>query len=201
MIEGVKADLWRRDSRLREDRDFDLLPELFELVHSGGALDVGGNQERLALVLVLDEEGKLPAGGGFPASLKACHQDHRGVPRLVVDSRINGSHQPRHFLIDDVDELLTGVHALQDLLSQSFDLHPGEEILHHVKRHVGLKERDPDFPQRFANVALGDLFPRNSPNDVAEAAGDGLKHEAWTLFFGQKLKLAAKFRGEPTKAE
>ena len=78
--DGVAADVDRSGRRrLAEDRDADLLAEDFELLDGGGALQVGGDEQRLAAALA-QHQGELAGGGRFALTLQAAeHDDGRPI--------------------------------------------------------------------------------------------------------------------------
>ena len=57
-----------------EDRDVDLLAEDLELLDGGGALHVGGDEQRL-LALLLEQARELRAGRRLARALEADHHD------------------------------------------------------------------------------------------------------------------------------
>jgi hypothetical protein len=59
----------------------------------------------------------------------------------------------RHQLIvDDLDDLLAGLHRLDDVLADRLDLHLGDEVFDHRQRDVGFQQRHAHFAQRSLDV-------------------------------------------------
>ena len=68
------------------DRDVDLLAERLQLVDGGGAVDVGGDQQRIAALLA-QVHGELAGVGRLAGALQADqHQDRAAAGRATVSS-------------------------------------------------------------------------------------------------------------------
>jgi hypothetical protein len=59
---------------LHENRQLQLLAKFFELIHGGGPIDVGSDQQWGA-TLFKQEPAEFGAGSGFARAMKADHQD------------------------------------------------------------------------------------------------------------------------------
>ena len=99
------------------DRDLELLAEDVQLVDGGGALQVGGDEQRLAAAL-LEHAAELAGGGRFAGALQAAHHQHGDVVRAFeVERVVDRAHQVDELLVDDADDLLARVERLEHLLA------------------------------------------------------------------------------------
>jgi hypothetical protein len=62
------------------------------------------------------------------------------------------AHQSGHFLVDDLDDLLTRRQAAHDLLAQRPLLDAGDELLDHLEVDIGLQQGHAHFTQTFGNI-------------------------------------------------
>ena len=86
----------------------------FELVHGGGALGVGRDEEHPLLALQ-EAVGELAAEGGLARALKAADHDDGGAVLGLGERAMVGAQEVDHLVVDDLDHLLRGVEALQGL--------------------------------------------------------------------------------------
>ena len=59
--------------------------------------------------------------------------------------------------MDDFDDLLTGLDALDNFRPEGFDTDALDEIARHLEVHVGFQQRHADFAERVARVGLGNF--------------------------------------------
>ena len=59
--------------------------------------------------------------------------------------------------MDDLDDLLARLDALNDLLPHGLGLDPLDKVARHLEIHVRLEQGKTYFPQGIAHVALGNL--------------------------------------------
>ena len=57
----------------------------------------------------------------------------------------------------DFDDLLAGSDAAEDLFAKGFLFDSGDEIFSDLEVHVGLKQRQPDFPEGIVDIGFADL--------------------------------------------
>ena len=84
------------------------------------------------------------------------HQDAIRVAGQI-QPRILRTEQVHQFVVDNLDDLLSRLDALDDLLAERLGLDPFDEVAGHLEIHIGLEQREPDLPQRVADVGLGNL--------------------------------------------
>ena len=87
-----------------------------------------------------------------------------GLP-AEAQAGVLGSEQIHEFVVDELDDLLAGLDALDDLLAEGFVLDAFDEIAGDLEIHIGFEQRQAHFAQRVADVGLGDF---SEPAQVAE---------------------------------
>jgi hypothetical protein len=132
---------------LAVDRHLDLAAELLELVDRRRALEVGGDEPGLPLLLA-QEERELGRGGRLSRALEAGEQDHRRRAPAEGELRAAGAHQLGQLLVDDLHDLLAGREALRDVGAERALAHPRDEVLHDLEVDVRLEQREADLPHR-----------------------------------------------------
>ena len=98
-----------------EDLDAELPAEGFELFDGRRTVDVGRNQQGPPL-LGLQVPAQLAAGRGLAGTLEADHHDrNRRFGRQVEAVVLATPHDRHQFVVDDLDDLLAGGEALENL--------------------------------------------------------------------------------------
>ena len=124
-----------------------------ELRLGGRALGVERGQQHLLALAQAQAAGELGAGRGLARALQARHQDDGGRAAEVELAGLGA--QDRHELVvDDLHHHLAGRDAPDHLLADRALAHPGDEVLDHRQRDVGLEQRDADLAHRLADVGL-----------------------------------------------
>ena len=145
------ADVGRLPARLGVDRDVDLLAERLELLHRGRALHVGGDQQRPRAALA-QLQRQLAGQRRLAGALQADQHDHR----RASPSRLEPARLAEHLdqlVVDDLDDLLGRVEALEDLLADRPLADPLDEALGDLEVDVGLEQRAADLLERLVDVA------------------------------------------------
>src|SRR5262249_54506827 len=137
-----------------EHGNLDLLAELLELVDRGRALQVGGDQPRLAALLA-QQQRELRGGGRLAGALEAREQDDRELAER--EARLALAHQGRELLVDDLHDLLAGGQALEDLLAERFLADARDEIPDDGEVDVGFEQREADLAHRARDRLLVEL--------------------------------------------
>ena len=151
-VEPVLDDLDRILRVAAVDGDLDLAAELLELVDRGRPLQVGRDQRRLLPVLA-QQQRELGGRRRLAGALEAGEQDH-GRRLAEREPRVAGAHQRRQLLVDDLDDLLPGVEALEHVLAGRALAHLRDEVLHDLEVDVGLEQREPDLAHRLRDRLL-----------------------------------------------
>ena len=94
-------------------------------------------------------QGDLAGGGGLARALQQPdHQDrHRRSRRQVQRHRAHAAQRLDHHVVDDLDDLLAGRHAVQHLDAGRALPAFGNEILDHRQGDVRLQQRQADLAQ------------------------------------------------------
>ena len=115
-------------------------PEHLELPDGVGALEVGGDKQRL-VPLALEQAGQLAGQGGLAGTLEAGQHDHRRRVLGELESPALTTEHVDQLLVDDLDDLLGRVERLGDLRFAGPLLHRRDEALDHRQRDIGRQER------------------------------------------------------------
>ena len=78
--------------------------------------------------------------------------------RVELERGVLRAEQVHEFVMDDFDDLLAGLDALDDFRADGLGFDALDEIAGDLEIHVGLQQRHADFAQGIADVGLGN-FP------------------------------------------
>ena len=97
----------------------------------------------------------------------------------TADAGVLRTEQGHEFVVDNLDDLLAGLDALDDLVADGLLLHALDEVARDFEVHVGIEQREAHVAQRVADVGLGNLAEAAQvAEDVLELAGQRIKHGA-----------------------
>ena len=136
-------------------RQFQLLSQRLKLIHRRRPIHIRRHQQRRA-PLLMQQPPQLPARGGLAGAVQADHQ-HAARVAAQLQARVGRAQQLHQLVVDDLDDLLARLNALDDLLAEGLGLDALDEIARDLEIHVGFQQGQPHFPQGFARVGLGDL--------------------------------------------
>ena len=137
----------------------DLFAELFQLFHRRRAVNIRRDEQGGA-TLFQEQLRKLGAGSGFSGAMQSHHQQAAGIAG-GLECGIARAEQIHQLIVNDFDDLLAGLDALDNFLAERFNLHPLDKIAGHLEIDVGFQKRLAHFAQRVARVFLGD-FPQSA---------------------------------------
>ena len=80
-----------------------------------------------------------------------------GLP-LRFSAGVLRAEQVHQFVMDDFDDLLAGLDALDDFRAEGFGFDALDEVAGDLEIHVGLQQRHADLAQGIGDVGLGN-FP------------------------------------------
>ena len=136
----------------REHRRTGPLADDLQLADGARSLQVAGDEQR-RVVLVLEPARQLAGQRRLSGTLQAReHDDGRRRLRELQPAGL-AAEDPDQFLVDDLDDLLSGVQRARDLGALRPLLDPGDEAADHWQRNVGLEQGEPD-------LATGDVDVR-----------------------------------------
>ena len=164
-----------RFALLHENGHAQFFAQCGQLVHGRGPGDVQRDEQRLA-TLLLQEAGQLARAGGLARAVQPDqHQAGRGAPK--IQRGVLAAEQHDEFVVDNLDDLLAGRDALDDLGAQGFLAHPVDELLDDLEIDVGVEQRQPHVTQAVGDVAFGNLAqPAKVAEDVLELAAQVVEH-------------------------
>ena len=152
-----------------------LLPERLELVGGGRAVRVGGDEERPATELD-DVPGELGGRGRLARALEADHGDDRRVARQV-EGPVAGRQERDELVVDDLDDLLAGRQAVEDLVPDRPLADARHEVLDDLEVDVGLEQRQADLAHGGVDVGFADPAAAGQVAErLAQPLAEGVEH-------------------------
>ena len=88
--------------------------------------------------------------------MQADHQDARGIG-VEVQAGVLGTEQIDEFVVNEFDDLLSGLDALDDFRAEGLGFDALNEIAGHLEIHVCFQQGHADFAQGVGNIALRNL--------------------------------------------
>src|SRR5262249_9404885 len=179
--------LRQRDRILRlpveMDRNLDRLPEHLELVDRRRPSEIE-RREQHALPASLPVPRQLRRGRGLARSLKAREEDHpRAVRRELRPRLLRASEEAHELVVDDLDDLLPGRDALEEVRAHRAFFDRAQELAHDGQVDVCLEENAADLPQRLADVLfIQPSTPDELSKDAGKAVAQVFKHGITTRY-------------------
>ena len=97
--------------------------------------------------------------------------------RSRFNAGILRAQQVHQFIVDDFDDLLAGLDALDDFRADGLGFDALDEIAGDLEIHVGFQQRHADFTQGFGDVGLGNFSePAQVAEGVLELAAERIEH-------------------------
>ena len=94
-----------------------------------------------------------------------------------MERAITGAEDRGQLLVHDLDDLLTGVEALEHLLADGTLAHSGDEVLDDAEVDVRLEQRQAHLAQGGIDVRLGNAAAATqAAEDAAQSFGKIVKH-------------------------
>ena len=157
------------------DRDVEALAERLELVGGGRAVRVGGDEQGPAAELD-DVAGELGGRGRLAGALQADHRDDGRVARQV-EGPVAGRQQRDQLVVDDLDDLLAGGQALEDLVADRPLADARDEVLDDLEVDVRLEERETDLAHGGIDVGFADPAAAGQRAEgLAQPVAEGVEH-------------------------
>ena len=139
-----------------EYRDIQLRTNHFQLLDSGRAVNVAGDQQR-TFALFFIHTGQLGTVGGFTCALQTYHHDDGRRLRRNLQLCLGSTHEIDQLIVDDFDNLLGGNQTFQNLGTDGTFGYGFDEFAHNLEVYVCFQKCELDFPHSFLNVGFGQL--------------------------------------------
>jgi len=123
----------------RKDFDVQLVTDGDHLVDRGRTVDVRSNQQRIFRMVFSEVVSQFPRRRRFTGALEADHHDHGRTGFVEIDKDRFRSHQFDKFIIDDLDDLLSGIQTLHDFFTHGEVFDFAGEFFHDFKIDIRLK--------------------------------------------------------------
>src|SRR5262249_5568250 len=108
-----------------------------------------------AATLFFEQSRKLCGRSGFSGTVET---DDQNPMRLVEIQRRGGAaEQDRQFVIENLNDLLSGGDAAGDGLAPGLVLDPRDEFFLDLKVDIALEQREPNLPERSVDVRFADF--------------------------------------------
>jgi len=117
-----------------------LFADDFQLVNSSRSVNIAGNKQRTP-VHALEILCKLSGMRRFTRTLKSAHHNDAGRFWGKFNSGIGFTHQLAEFIVNNVDNLLSGSKTFHDLWTYSTVGHALHKILNYLVAYVGFEQR------------------------------------------------------------
>ena len=154
----------------------ELASERLELVHRGGAAEVGGDEQR-ALLALAEMQGEFGGGGRLAGALQSDEQQRGGQRRAGDDGAVPLAEQFDELVVNEFDDLLAWGDAAQRVGFGGALLDAGGEVAGDLEVDVGLEEREADFAQRLVDVGVGEPPLVAEPGEHGrEFVGERVEH-------------------------
>ena len=185
-------------------RDLVVQPELLELLHGGGARDVGCDQHR-PVAVAPDRQAELGCGGGLARALEADQHDHRRRVRLVLDLALLTAQQGDELVVDDLHDLLPGRQRFEHIAADRALANPVDEGAGHSEVDVGFEQRHADLAQPDLDVLLGQPAASGEPAEcrgepIAQCFEHGQALTGWLVEAGAQVRPRARSRRSSSAA-
>src|SRR5205823_3188607 len=117
-----------------------------------------------------------------------------------------------HFVVDDFDDLLPGLDALNDLLAEGLFLDALDEVAGDLEIHVGVQQGHSHLAQRVGDVGIRDFSQAAQVSEnVLELAAERIEHgikvgskverSKWNFVGGQSSVASGRIPKWPTGAD
>ena len=168
----------------RQGRHIGLPAKHSQLFLRGGAMDIKrGHHHFLAAPFgqspLAQSPGNLGRGCGLARTLQADHHNDRR--RWAIDMERHRL-RPEHgnqAVIDDFDDLLTRRHRFKHLLPDGRFRHTGNKVPRDGQCNIGLKQGNPNFAHRTADIAFAERTAASEPAEYAtKAVAETFKHRS-----------------------
>ncbi len=128
------------------------------------------HQHLLALTL-REALGKLTGGGRLTRTLQTNHHNDDRCRRIQINRDTFSAQHFDKLVVDDLDDHLTGLDALEDFCTDSLFADLVSERTNHFQRDIGFNQRTTHFAQRSRHVAFRE----------SAASGQAVQNGAKTL--------------------
>src|SRR5688572_18478762 len=88
--------------------------------------------------------------------METHHENRTGIAGQL-ERGILASEQIHQFVMDDLDDLLAGMDALNDFLAEGLFLDAINELLDHLEIDIRVQQGHPDLAEAVGDVVLGDF--------------------------------------------
>jgi len=160
----------------REHGDPGLLADDLQLVDCIGALEVGRDQER-RVPLRSQVQGELAGEGRLAGALQSCEEDDGRAGLGEGEPSGLAAKDGDELLVDDLDDLLSGVQRPRHLGRQRPLLDRRAEQANNGQGDVGLEQGRADLPHRGIDIGLGQAaLAAKALEGGGESVGQGGEH-------------------------
>ena len=139
-----------------EHRNPRLISHDFQLLDSGGTVNIAGYQQR-PVALAFQKPAQLGGMGGFTGALQSAHHKHKRRLGGEIQAGVGAAHQLCQLLVNNLDNHLSRSQAFHHLRANSSFGHLLSKILGNLIVNVRFQQRQADFTHRFLYIGFGQL--------------------------------------------
>ena len=140
----------------RENCNIQLLAQHLQLLDGGRTVNIGGNQQRTFMFILIDVSN-FSNRGGLTGALQTGHHDNRGRLAGHIDGGLLRTHQDGQFLLHNFYNLLSGSKTLQNISAKCALFNGGHKILNNFVADVGFQQSHTHGSHCLVNICLGQL--------------------------------------------
>ena len=141
---------------LRINGDTDLFTDDLKLLDRGGTVNVAGNENGV-FALLFHHCGKLTCVCGLTGTLKTDHHDDCRGLGIDLQFRLRTAHERGQFLVNDLDDLLCGHQAFENLRANGAFGDLTDKFANDLEVYVCFEERELNGTHTFFDVFFGQI--------------------------------------------
>ena len=122
------------------------------------------------------KQGELAGRGRLAGALQAAQHQDGGAVLGEVEAIIDRAHEIDQLGVDELDDLLAGIEAAENVLADRLLGDPLDEGVGDVVVDVGVEEGGANLLQAVANVGVGEALAAQTLDGVCQAACNALEH-------------------------
>jgi len=155
-----------------------LAGQCLQLFDGCRSIDVGTDHRDLLPFPVFEQQSKLGNRSGLARALQTSHEDDGRWGRREIKCIVRRAHHLHEFIVHDLDECLTGIECLGDILADGSCPDTFCKVLDDLEGDVGFEQRPTHVSQRIGDVVLGEFgFAGQTTKGLGKTLAEILEHD------------------------